>query len=274
MQEKKITVENIDKMSYIDLLSFIREENRPPGGKNTIREILKNSFLGPENKVLEVGCTNGFTSLEIARVVGCNVVGVDISEDSLKNARERITDENVKFINASAYNLPFSEGTFDLVFCGNATSFMDKKNDAVKEYLRVVKNWGFVALTPMYYIKTPPEDIINQVSKIIGTKIEITTKKEWISLLEENGFEIYYSKDYKFQKKTEQEIGEYSKLFIDKPFLRDLDIEVKTKIRDKWESIMKIFNENLSYVGYSIILLRKRSEGEERELFNEIVENG
>ncbi len=66
-------MEDIEKLSYTDFVSLIQEENRPSGGKNTIREILINTFINKDSKVLEVGCTNGFTSLEIARTIGCKV---------------------------------------------------------------------------------------------------------------------------------------------------------------------------------------------------------
>lgn len=273
MDIKSLTSEDIGKMNYADFVSLIKEENRPPGGKMTIREILKNSFLNPRSKVLEVGCTNGFTSLEISRVIGCEVFGIDINENSLKNARARINGEKVTFLNASSYLIPFDNDSFDLVVCGNATSFMKEKNKAIQEYFRVAKNWGFIALTPMYYVKKPSEEIINKISEIIGTKIDITTKEKWLSLLKKNNLEIYYSKDYKFQKKDKEEINEYSKQFINKPHLKNLDKAVKIKIQKKIENIMNIFNENLSFVGYSIIILRKRKEKEEQELFDKILGN-
>jgi len=273
MDIKKLTVANIEDMSYTDFVSLIREENRPPGGKMTVREILKNSFVNFRSKVLEVGCTNGFTSLEVARTVGCEVFGIDINENSLENARNRIKEERVTFLKGSTYDLPFDDSSFDLVVCGNATSFMEEKNNAVQEYMRVVRDWGFVALTPMYYIKKPSIEIVDKVSDIIGTKIDITTKDEWTTLLEKNGFEIYYSKDYKFNGKNENDIKEYVELFLGKSFLRDLNEEIRDVIRKKWSGIMNVFEENLSYVGYSIILLRKRSEAEEKELFDVDVEN-
>ena len=57
--------DEINKMSYTDFISLIQEENRPSGGKKTIREIALNSFINNESKVLEIGCTNGFSSIEI-----------------------------------------------------------------------------------------------------------------------------------------------------------------------------------------------------------------
>lgn len=258
----------INKISYTDFISLIREENRPPGGKKTVREFLLNSFTNQKSKVLEVGCTNGFTTLEIARTIGCKTYGIDINKKSLKNAQQRVKNERASFLFGSAYNIPFRSNKFDLVVCSNATSFMDNKKKAISEYKRVVKPWGFVAISPMYYIKTPPREIVAEVSKIIGSEISIKTKNEWLELFREEGFEIYYIRDYRFNKKTKEDIINYVKKSLNKPHLNILPKEIQNEIKDRWIQTMGVFSENLEHVGYSTILLRKRGEIEEVELFD------
>ena len=83
---KDMTPLEIEKLSYTDFVSLLQEENRPPGGKKTVREVILNSFVDRQSNVLEIGCTNGFTSLEIARLIGCQVIGVDISSSSIQNS--------------------------------------------------------------------------------------------------------------------------------------------------------------------------------------------
>ena len=65
-------------MSYVDFISFIKETNRCPGGKDTINWILKNSFANDKTRVLEIGSNTGFSSLEVARLLKCNVLGIDV----------------------------------------------------------------------------------------------------------------------------------------------------------------------------------------------------
>ena len=38
----KITPEEIRKMSYVELMAFLGEINRPPGGKDSIRQLVQN----------------------------------------------------------------------------------------------------------------------------------------------------------------------------------------------------------------------------------------
>jgi ubiquinone/menaquinone biosynthesis C-methylase UbiE len=258
----------IEKLSYTDFISLIREENRPPGGKKTVREFLLNSFVNKKSRVLEVGCTNGFTTLEVARVIGCKTYGLDINKNSIANAQRRITNEKAKFILGSAYQIPFKDNYFDLVICSNATSFMEDKKRAISEYKRVVKPWKFIAISPMYYLQEPPKKILAEVSKIIGNEITVTSKEDWLDLIKKQGLEIYSSKNYKFKFKSKKEIEEYIQLSLNKDHLKNLPIEDLKKIKSRWTEIITTFNENLKYVGYSVILLRKRKEFEEAELFD------
>ncbi|MDE1849024.1 MAG: class I SAM-dependent methyltransferase [Nanoarchaeota archaeon] len=270
--KENLAVEDIRKMSYTDFISLIKEENRPPGGKNTIKEFLLNSFANKDSKVLEVGCTNGFTSLEIARLLNCRVWGIDINKNSIINAKSRIRKEKVKFLYGNAYNIPFKDNYFDLVICSNATSFMSDKTRAILEYKRVVKPWGFIAISPMYYNKKPPEDIIKRVSDIIDSKIDIKSKIDWLNLLHQNKLEVYCIKDYSFNFKKKIEIERYVNQSLNKNHLKELPEEIFKAITKRWLNIVTIFNENLKYVGYSVILLRKRIEPEEVELFTNIPE--
>ena len=192
----------IEKLTYTDFISLLREENRPPGGKKTVRELLLNSFVDRQSNVLEIGCTNGFTSLEIARLIGCQVTGVDINLSSIQNSTARFarscTSGNVKFLVESVYNLPFEDKLFDLVVLSNAISFIEDKNTALDECIRVIKPWGFLAVVPIWYKVDPPEAIVDQISTTIGIPIEIKKKADWINFLERFGLEIYYSCDYHF----------------------------------------------------------------------------
>lgn len=271
MKTKKLTTKDIEEMPYTNFISLIQEENRPPGGKKTIREFLLNSFVNIKSKVLEVGCTNGFTTLEVARILGCKTYGVDINNASLSNAISRITKEKAKFIYGSAYQIPFKNNFFDLVICSNATSFMNNKKKAISEYKRVVRPWGFIAVSPMYYLKIPPKNIVDKVSRIIGTTIDIKSKKDWLKIFEQSGLEIYYSKDYKFNFKSKKEIKKYIHDSLNKRQVKELPKNIFTSIKLRWEDTINLFNKNLSYVGYSVILLRKRLEPEETELFTTVL---
>jgi SAM-dependent methyltransferase len=69
--------------------------------------------------VLDVGCGCGFTTIELARRVGCGgrVLGVDISAPMLARARERApADLPIDFIMADATAFPFEPDAAHLLF--------------------------------------------------------------------------------------------------------------------------------------------------------------
>lgn len=262
----------IEKLSYTDFVSLLQEENRPPGGKKTVREITLNSFIDRQSNVLEVGCTNGFTSLEIARLLGCQVTGVDINSSSIQNSIARLerscTPGNVKFLAESVYNLPFENNLFDLVVLSNAISFIEDQRTALDECARVIKPWGFLAVVPIWYKVDPPEKIVDQVSTIIGVQIKIRKKTDWIDFLNQFGLEIYYSCDYNFDTQSPDIISQYVKEICQKEHLQKYPEYVINAISDRWKTTIEVFNQNLRYAAYSVLLLRKRAEIEESELFS------
>ena len=84
-----ITKEKIKKMSYVDLMAFLGEVNRPPGGKNSIRLLVQNCFITKDSKVLDIGRNTGYVSFEIAHLARCSVVGIDINKNMIEVAKKK-----------------------------------------------------------------------------------------------------------------------------------------------------------------------------------------
>ncbi len=270
-----ITVLEINDLSYIDFIALIRETNRCPGGKDTIRRVVQNSFITRESRVLEVGSNTGFTSLEVAHLVKCRIDGIDISENCVLEAKNKLnqdTEEIKKLVNfqvGSAYEIPFDNDTFDLLIGGGATSFMDKKSKAVSEYVRVVKPWGFISVTQLFYAKKPPTKVIDAVSEAIGVKINPWGKDKWLSIFtkQTNKLEKYYFYEGSLTHRKPESVDEYVDHFLSKPHIQELKTDVQESIRKKWKGYLEVFNENHKYLGYFTLLLRKTHYDEELELF-------
>ena len=68
-------------------------------------------------RVLDIGCGNGSTSFALLEAVGPSgdVLGADVSQPMLAQARSRITQPNIRFIEADAAVYPFTPDR-DLIF--------------------------------------------------------------------------------------------------------------------------------------------------------------
>lgn len=269
-------VEDIKKMNYSELVALVRERNRPSGGLRTIQNVAVNSFLTKDKKMLEIGSNTGFTCINMSLLTGCECVGIDINEGSIKEAGRYAKKQGIKnkvsFLKADAKNLPFEDGSFDVVWCSNVTSFIEDKENAIKEYLRVLKTNGVLAIVPIYYVKNPPEEIVSRVSEAIGTRIEIWDKSFWTGLFEQiskkynSPIDLFYSKDFIYEDRKNFVEG-YINTILDKPHLKELSRNIKNQIKEKYKNFIKLFNENLKYAGFSILLYQKRKIKDEMELF-------
>lgn len=275
MDKNLVTTEIIEQMSYADFISFIEETNRCPGGKDTIKKIIQNSFINKYSKVLEIGSNTGFTSIEIAHTVKCKVVGIDINNNCINKANELLSLDTpeirsiVTFQEGSAYNIPYPDNVFDLVVVGGATSFMEEKSVAVSEYTRVLNYWGFLSATQLFYHSTPPPEVVDSVSKAIGVRINPWTEKEWLEIFTKlnSNLEIYFYEKNELTNRPKKDIDNYINYFMNKPHLNKYSKDIKNKVMLKWKEYVDIFNENHKYLSYFTVLFRKRAYPEEPELF-------
>ncbi|MEK9131851.1 MAG: class I SAM-dependent methyltransferase [Patescibacteria group bacterium] len=275
MDQNRLTEDDIEQMSYTDFIALLDETNRCPGGKKTIRRIRELIHIDGKTNILDVGSNTGFTSLELARITPAKISGIDISESCVDQAKRSLSEdiENVRsrvtFQIASSYSIPFPDDNFDLIMTGGATGFMDDKSRAIHEYLRVLKPWGFLVMSPLTYHTQAPQKIIDDVGEIIGTTIKPMTTQDWVNIVGEisKDFEFYFSEPYRLSPRTNEEVDAHVDYFLRKDRIKILSETVRDAIKRRWWSTLKVFNENHKYLGYSIIVFRKRSVVEEPELF-------
>lgn len=98
---------------------------------------------GLHGSVLDVACGTGDMMLELRRR-GCDVTGVDISEEMLAIAKRKV--ENGKWKVADAESLSFEDSTFDAVTCAFGVRNFVHLEQGLKEMLRVLKSGGSLAI--------------------------------------------------------------------------------------------------------------------------------
>lgn len=267
-----ITKESINKIDYSEIVAMLDERNRPSGGIRSVHNICVNAFISQKSDVLEVGSNTGFTCVNIALLTGANVIGVDVNlksiEKAIKYSEEMGVDDNVKFIEASGTSMPFSTELFDLVWASNVTSFINDKSAAISEYIRVLKNGGHLAFIPIYYRKEPPKEIVEKISYAISSTIKIWDKNDWIDLISSvsNKLELVYQSDWGYDDQVDR-LDEYLEIIFTQCNLDKYSSGERELIKKRYKYFIELFNENLKYCGFSILLFQKRKIKDQVELF-------
>jgi arsenite methyltransferase len=103
--------------------------------------------LAPGERVLDLGSGAGTDSLIAAQMVGPggHVTGIDMTPQMLAKARAAATElgaDNVEFVEAEAEQLPFPDGSFDVVISNGVIDLIPDKDAVFSELFRVLAPGG------------------------------------------------------------------------------------------------------------------------------------
>jgi len=140
-------------------------------------------FYSPEEvqgmAVLDAGCGTGIFSAIFARNGAGRVVGIDISPGSLETARglkEKFNLANVSFERQDMLQLPFADGTFDIVWAWGTVHHTTDPLRAISELARVLRLGGSIFLA--VYKRTK----LTWIHEIIRKTLVKTPKQSWTAL--------------------------------------------------------------------------------------------
>lgn len=94
-------------------------------------------------RVLETAAGTGVVTQALRRALpDAEIVATDLNQPMLDEASRRIDDPNVRFERADALDLPFANGSFDLVVCQFGLMFYPDKVRGNSEARRVLREGG------------------------------------------------------------------------------------------------------------------------------------
>ncbi len=104
-------------------------------------------FLG--KRCLDAGCGGGRYSFAMARMGAAEVVGVDVGDEGLLDARRRadaVGASNLEFRKASLLDMPFEDAEFDFVCCSGVLHHTPGVEQGLRECFRVLRPGGSLYL--------------------------------------------------------------------------------------------------------------------------------
>jgi ubiquinone/menaquinone biosynthesis C-methylase UbiE len=128
-----------------------REALRLEEQADTLEELLhSDTIYPPGEKILEAGCGIGAQTVILAKNnPWAEIISIDVSPDSLEKARENVKRkgiENVRFLQADIFSLPFKEESFDHVFVCFVLEHLQNPSEALKSLKKILKPGGTITV--------------------------------------------------------------------------------------------------------------------------------
>lgn len=153
---------------------------------------LDTMHLKDHESILEIGFGSGkFFSKIIRQANGLQVSGIDYSSAMVEKAKSlneaKVTSNHLTLRQAASNNIPFSDNSFDKVFCNMVIYFWDQPAEHLKEISRVLKPEGrfYTGLRTKESMKGLP---------FTRYGFSLYDRSQWESILEDNGFIILQTK--------------------------------------------------------------------------------
>ena len=118
-------------------------------------KLIERSGIKPGMTAMDLGCGSGAFATFVARAVGeqGKVYAVDIQSEMLRQLERKLAEPenkditNIELRQASAYELPFEDGTIDLIYMVAVLMEIPDSGKALREIKRVLKPGGIMAVT-------------------------------------------------------------------------------------------------------------------------------
>jgi len=120
--------------------------------------------IQPGSKVLDIACGTGNTAIPAAKT-SASVTGVDIATNLLEQARKRAAAEKleIRFDEGDAEQLPYADGSFDIVLTMFGAMFAPHPEKVAAELLRVCRPGGVIAMA-----NWTPEGFVGKSFRLIS----------------------------------------------------------------------------------------------------------
>jgi ubiquinone/menaquinone biosynthesis C-methylase UbiE len=198
MPVEKLLTEEVEKLGYYDFMGYLEVPFFNIGGVSSLDRLAELLIINKETRILEVGCGTGGNACYLANKYGCHITGIDIAEHMVKQAQIRAEKlgltHRVTFKMGDAYDLDFSDNSFDIVFTIFVSQFLDL-SVAFKEFSRVLNQGGRLGINEIYKEDDIPLEARDRVEEgerifreITELPLNIRSNMEWRINFEEAGF--------------------------------------------------------------------------------------
>jgi arsenite methyltransferase len=149
--------------------------------------------IGTGNTVIDLGSGAGNDCFIARSVVGekGKVIGIDFTPAMIEKARANAAlhnFNNVEFRQGDIENIPVADNTADVVVSNCVLNLVPNKEKVFKEIFRVLKPDGHFCIADIVLVGDLPAKIKNAAEMYAGCVAGAIQKKDYLQLIEANGF--------------------------------------------------------------------------------------
>ncbi|KIW78717.1 hypothetical protein Z517_08556 [Fonsecaea pedrosoi CBS 271.37] len=208
--------------------------------------------LKPHMKVLDVGCGIGGPAREIAKFVGCEIVGVCINQTQIDRAvyltRMEGLQDKCTFVRADFLDLPFAPASFDAAYAIEATVHSPSLLQVYSGVARVLKPGAIFGLSE--WVMTPKYDPTDQRHVGMRNRVErgngvsnLRTSDEAREAMKGAGFEILHEEDFAAR-------FDYAKSLVEDSASASATAKTKTKTKTQRGVVRKNRGNDIDIEGH------------------------
>jgi len=256
-------MKKIKDMKYTEFVGFINQWNVLPGSFNTLSKWRIFGDITNRSNILEIACTTGFSSRELAVLSGCKGIGIDLSENSItsaqKNKKLYAPEIDIQYEIGNALNFN-AQDKFSHIVLGSSLGFFDKPELLLNKIPELLQDGGYVLASPFFVKEKIPKDLVDKAYNVFDITVTQEDYKTVMKLYSD--FEIIYESREDLIKETKSELEHYCKSTIDK--LKEEGVILNEEdYKDSYDRLMEIkemSNDLRPYQGYSVLVLRYRKK--------------
>jgi ubiquinone/menaquinone biosynthesis C-methylase UbiE len=257
--------ENTSSISQCDVFDFFANHLGltviHPGGLKATRKLVDSLQIDSKTKVVDIACGKGSTAFYLAEKYGCSVVGIDLSEELIQEAKElckrKGLDNKVKFQVGNAMDLPFQDNQFDVAISQGILVFVDDKTKTIKEASRVIKNGGRAGWIELSWKKEPDKDFLDKVRNVLRAYClaNASTYEKWKQTFERA--DIHNLVIIKGENITSNFFDSLKEEGIVNTIKIMFNSMKNRKIRNRLNIMGKFVKDYSDYFGYGVYVLQK-----------------
>ena len=184
---RSLTAETTELLPYLPyLLQDLWELGSSP--KDMVRLIKKHMPISMDTKILDLACGKGAVSINIAKSLGVNVYGFDLTTDFIKYAAQKAKELDVEslchFVLADINETVNTAKNYDCVIFGAAGDVLGNPRETLSKLSQTVKPQGYILIDDGYL----RDDASNDKAKY--KNYEYLTHEQWLHLFQDVGLKL------------------------------------------------------------------------------------